>query len=52
MIKFKFYPIGVFLEFQKEEISDQVISLDLPEDQQEEFRNKLNLLLEELVCQR
>ncbi|XP_041487067.1 UDP-glucuronosyltransferase 3A2-like [Microtus oregoni] len=39
-------------EFQEEEISYQVINLDLPEDQQEEFRNKLNLLLEELVRQR
>ena len=52
MIKFKFYPIGVFLEFQEEEISYQVLNLDLPQGQQKEIRNKLNLLLEELVRQR
>ncbi|XP_057646028.1 UDP-glucuronosyltransferase 3A1-like [Chionomys nivalis] len=39
-------------EFQEEEISYQVIDWHLPEDQQEEFHNKLNLFLEELVRQR
>ena len=44
--------MGVFLEFHEEKISYQVINLDLPEDKQEEFRNKVNLLFEDLVRRR
>lgn len=52
VIKFKFYSIGVFLDFKKEKISYQVLNWHLPENQEKEFRNRLNLLSEELVRQR
>ncbi|XP_038178422.1 UDP-glucuronosyltransferase 3A2-like isoform X2 [Arvicola amphibius] len=43
----------IFIPGVKEEkVSYQVINWHLPEDQQEEFRNRLNILLEELVRQR
>lgn len=49
---FKYHSIDVFLAFEKEKISYEVITWRPPEDQEKEFHNRLYLLVEELFNER
>ena len=49
---FKYYSIGVFLDLKKENMSYEIITWNLPEDQEKEFDNRFSLLVEELFINR
>jgi hypothetical protein len=47
--KFKFYSVGLFLDFRKEKPSYQVINWRPPEDQEKKFADLRHRLTEEIT---